>query len=56
MEGSMAFTSRAAHNNCLLQLSVQTQTAHPLAHPSPYEAETAHACSIGKVNALPSVL
>lgn len=58
MDGTMAFTSRAAHKNCILQLSVQTETAHSLAHPSPYQvwSMTAHACSKGKVDVSTSVL
>lgn len=37
--GTLALTSRAAHKNCLLHLSVQTYAAHHLAHPSLYKAE-----------------
>lgn len=48
--GTLAITSRFAHKNCLLHLSVQTHTAHHLAHPSLYKAETPHPCSKGKAN------
>lgn len=48
--GTLAITSRVAHKNCLLHLSVQTHTAHHLPHPSPYKAETPHPCSKGKAN------